>query len=122
MVDKKQYTRQIRPALTSFSGNQRLRTCYRTFIRRLYRLEIPVIYLDVLTMTQLEPARFPRSHVRCCGREDLRDKPSGTRRSDFQALALAVFLGLASFATILASQNITDADLWAKLALGAHVW
>jgi len=35
---------------------------------------------------------------------------------------LAVALGVLSFAVVLASFNLTDGDLWAKLALGAHVW
>ena len=35
---------------------------------------------------------------------------------------LAVFLGIFSFAAVLAAHNISDGDLWAKLAIGAHVW
>ena len=35
---------------------------------------------------------------------------------------LAVFLGIFSFAVVLAAHNISDGDLWAKLAIGAHVW
>jgi hypothetical protein len=35
---------------------------------------------------------------------------------------LTVALGIWSFSVTLASHHITDADLWAKLALGAHVW
>jgi hypothetical protein len=37
-------------------------------------------------------------------------------------LGLSAGLGLFSFAALLASHNIADWDLWAKLALGAHVW
>src|ERR1044071_4191813 len=37
-------------------------------------------------------------------------------------LWLIVGLGLFSFAVLLASHNLADWDLWAKLALGAHVW
>ncbi len=35
---------------------------------------------------------------------------------------LAVVLGIFSFGVVLAAHNITDGDLWNKLALGAHVW
>jgi hypothetical protein len=35
---------------------------------------------------------------------------------------LIVLLGLFAFASILASHNITDGDLWGKLAIGASVW
>jgi hypothetical protein len=35
---------------------------------------------------------------------------------------LAVALGALSFIAILTEFNFTNADLWAKLALGAHVW
>ena len=35
---------------------------------------------------------------------------------------LIVLLGLFAFASILASHNITDGDLWGKLAIGAPVW
>jgi hypothetical protein len=35
---------------------------------------------------------------------------------------LAFALGVLSFAVVLAAHHITDGDLWAKLALGAHVW
>ncbi|HXR04112.1 MAG TPA: hypothetical protein VN836_05325 [Verrucomicrobiae bacterium] len=35
---------------------------------------------------------------------------------------LAVVLGIFSFGILLAAHNITDGDLWNKLAIGAHVW
>ena len=35
---------------------------------------------------------------------------------------LAMMLGIISFAVILAAHNISDSDLWGKLAIGAHVW
>ena len=35
---------------------------------------------------------------------------------------LAIFLGIFSFAVILAAHHISDGDLWGKLAIGAHVW
>jgi hypothetical protein len=35
---------------------------------------------------------------------------------------LAVVLGIFSFGVILAAHNISDGDLWGKLAIGAHVW
>ncbi len=35
---------------------------------------------------------------------------------------LAVVLGIFSFGVVLAAHNITDGDLWNKLAIGAHVW
>ena len=35
---------------------------------------------------------------------------------------LAVVLGFFSFGVVLAAHNITDGDLWNKLAIGAHVW
>lgn len=35
---------------------------------------------------------------------------------------LAIVLGVFSFGVILAVHNITDGDLWNKLAIGAHVW
>jgi hypothetical protein len=35
---------------------------------------------------------------------------------------LAVVLGVFSFGVILAVHNISDGDLWNKLAIGAHVW
>ncbi len=35
---------------------------------------------------------------------------------------LAVGLGVLSFVAVLTEFNFTDTDLWAKLALGAHVW
>ncbi len=38
------------------------------------------------------------------------------------ALGLAGVLGVLSFGVMLAAHNIADGDLWAKLALGAHVW
>ena len=37
-------------------------------------------------------------------------------------LCLAVFLAIFSFLAVLASHHITDADVWAKLAIGAHIW
>ena len=37
-------------------------------------------------------------------------------------LWLLAFLGLFAFGVLLTSHNIADWDLWAKLALGAHVW
>jgi len=36
--------------------------------------------------------------------------------------SVALALGLMSFAVVLTSYHIADGDLWAKLALGAHVW
>jgi hypothetical protein len=36
--------------------------------------------------------------------------------------ALAALLGIISFGVLLTSRHIADGDLWAKLALGAHVW
>jgi hypothetical protein len=47
---------------------------------------------------------------------------SGTDHSEFQVLAVTAVIGLVCFSVILGSHHITDADLWAKLALGAHVW
>lgn len=35
---------------------------------------------------------------------------------------LTFFLGIFSFVVVLAAHHIADGDLWAKLALGAHVW
>jgi hypothetical protein len=35
---------------------------------------------------------------------------------------LAAVLGIFSFGVVLAAHNITDGDLWNKLAIGAHVW
>jgi hypothetical protein len=35
---------------------------------------------------------------------------------------LVMFLGVFSFAVVLAAHNIADGDLWGKLAIGAHVW
>ena len=35
---------------------------------------------------------------------------------------LVMVLGVLSFAVVLAAHNITDGDLWNKLAIGAHVW
>jgi hypothetical protein len=35
---------------------------------------------------------------------------------------LAAALGIFSFGVILAAHNISDGDLWGKLAIGAHVW
>ena len=35
---------------------------------------------------------------------------------------LTILLGMFSFGVVLAAHNITDADLWNKLAIGAHVW
>ena len=35
---------------------------------------------------------------------------------------LAIVLGIFSFGAVLAAHNITDGDLWNKLAIGAHVW
>jgi hypothetical protein len=35
---------------------------------------------------------------------------------------LIVFLGVFAFATVLAFHNITDGDLWAKLAIGSSLW
>ena len=35
---------------------------------------------------------------------------------------MAILLGAFSFAVVLAAHNITDGDLWGKLAIGAHVW
>ena len=35
---------------------------------------------------------------------------------------LAVVLGIFSFGVVLAAHNLTDGDLWNKLAIGAHVW
>ena len=52
----------------------------------------------------------------------------GLSLSDAQAnsygilLFAAACLGVLSYVALLASQNIADWDLWAKLALGAHVW
>jgi hypothetical protein len=37
-------------------------------------------------------------------------------------LILAAFLGVFSLGVLLASSHVADGDLWAKLALGAHVW
>ena len=36
--------------------------------------------------------------------------------------SLAMLLGAFSFAAILAAHHFADADLWGKLAIGAHVW
>jgi len=35
---------------------------------------------------------------------------------------VAVLFGIFSFGAVLAAHNITDGDLWNKLAIGAHVW
>jgi hypothetical protein len=50
-----------------------------------------------------------------------RVKASCPRNKDFM-LGLAMVLAAFSFGVACASHQITDADLWAKLALGAHVW
>src|SRR5215831_6936900 len=72
-------------------------------------------------MAQLESVRLP-SVQEGCGKECPRAASIGADRSEVRVLALASVLGLFSFGIILAAHNITDADLWAKLALGAHVW
>jgi hypothetical protein len=46
--------------------------------------------------------------------------PSSTPESSLRRLT--IFLGVFSFAVILAAHHISDGDLWAKLAVGAHFW
>src|SRR5262245_40667068 len=47
--------------------------------------------------------------------------PDKKFQPDFVA-TLAALLGTISFGVLLASRHIADGDLWAKRALGAHVW
>jgi hypothetical protein len=48
--------------------------------------------------------------------------PSDRKVSPALIPALAALLGIMAFGVLLASRHIADGDLWAKLALGAHVW
>ena len=56
----------------------------------------------------------------------LPDSSSGCKNSqnapDRILRRLTIVLGIFSFGVVLAAHNITDADLWNKLAIGAHVW
>ncbi|MGH7969319.1 MAG: hypothetical protein ACREIC_11390, partial [Limisphaerales bacterium] len=54
------------------------------------------------------------------------DRPVATGRAGAMreplVLGLAAVCGVLSFSILLCAHNIADGDLWAKLALGAHVW
>src|SRR5208282_3738109 len=50
------------------------------------------------------------------------DRMNSQAAPDWIMRRLAVVLGIFSFGVVLAAHNITDGDLWNKLAIGAHVW
>jgi len=50
------------------------------------------------------------------------DRKHSQNASDRVLRRLAVGLAIFSFGVVLAAHNITDGDLWNKLAIGAHVW
>jgi hypothetical protein len=50
------------------------------------------------------------------------DRVNSQTAPDRLVRRLAIVLGIFSFGVVLAAHNITDGDLWNKLAIGAHVW